>query len=157
MPLATLKMITSENEKRHWQLRTMWRRSTTMFRRTVWAVGRMRAWHVNAMRSRVSRLRRITQVRIVMVEADHVRVRGVAGVRVLIILRHQRHRHVTDRARIRLHVGNLAHDFRHSRHLWKEARPSHNSPSNSFARVHSTGFSPRDATRTLMPAFARCT
>jgi len=88
-----------------------------MLRWTVGAMGGMRARHVDAMRSRVARLRRIAQVRVVMVETDHVRVRGVARVRVLVILRHQRHRHVTDRARVRLHVRHLAHDLRHGCHL----------------------------------------
>lgn len=80
-------------------------------------VGGMRAWHVDPMRTWVPWLRRVAQVWLVVLEADHVRVRWIPWVRVLVVLRHQRHRHVADRARVRLHVGHLAHHLRHARHL----------------------------------------
>lgn len=72
-----------------------------------------------------------------MVETDHVRIRGVARVRVLVVLRHQRHRHVTDRAWIRLHVRDFAYDFRHGRHL-RRKRPV--TQSFSLTAACSTGF-----------------
>lgn len=75
---------------RTWILRlhTVRRGSTTVLRWAMRAVRGMRARHVDAVGPRVTWLRRITQVRVVMIETDHVRVRGVARVRVLIVLRH---------------------------------------------------------------------
>lgn len=83
---------------------TMRRRGTTVLRRTVRTVRGMRARHVDSMRSWIPWLGRIAEVGLVMLETDHVRVGRVSSVRVLIVLGHQRHRHVADRARIRLHV-----------------------------------------------------
>lgn len=97
----------------------MRRRGTTMLRRTMRTVRRMRAWHVDTMRTRIPWLWRIAEVRLVMFKTDHVRVRRVSSVRVLIILRHQWNWHVTHCAWIWLHVWYLANNLRHVCHLWR--------------------------------------
>lgn len=82
----------------------MRRRGTTVLRRTVRAVRGVRAWHVDSMRAWIAWLGRIAEVGLVMLETDHVGVGRVPSVGVLVVLGHQRHRHVAHRARIRLHV-----------------------------------------------------
>ena len=80
-------------------------------------MGRMRSRHVDTVGARVSRLWRVSQVRVVVVEVDHVGVRRVPRIRVLVVLRHQGHRDVAHGPRVGLHVRHLPDDFRHRRHL----------------------------------------
>ena len=100
------------------RLTVRWR-GTTVLRRTVRTVRRMRARHVDTVRAWIPRLRRIAEVRLVMLETDHVRVGRVPPVSMLIVLRHQWHWHVAHRAWIRLHVRYLADHLRHVCHLRK--------------------------------------
>ena len=111
-----------KNDK-NWRLTVRWR-GTTVFRRTMRTVRRMRARHVDTVGSWITRLQRIAEVRLVMLETDHVRVSRVSSVRVLIVLGHQWHWHVAHRAWIRFHMRYLAHHLRHVCHLSKFQRNS---------------------------------
>ena len=102
----------------------MWRRGATVLGGSVGAMGGMRSRHVDTVGARVSRLRRVSQVRVEVFEVDHVGVGRVPRVRVLVVLGHQRHRDVADGARVGLHVRHLPDDLRHRRHLRTEDQVS---------------------------------
>ena len=99
----------------------MWRWSSTVFRWAVRAVWWMWLRHVHVS-TRITRLGGISEWGVIMIKTDHIRISWVSRITVLILLWHQRHRHVTYSTGVWFHVRYLAYHFCYRRYLRLESR-----------------------------------